>query len=155
MYFHKKEMLYSLKQDVCLLIQEKAKVMAEDKQVFISFYLQNLHLYLLAIPGLHIPSLKLVKDIDFDDSKFCRIVEDPVLYQQGIKHLFCKCNKNFMISRVYLDLHYYKSICFPFKHDELILTPKLLLDYGLVHQIVCLDPIQTTNFGRKLALSLL
>ena len=60
-----------------------------------------------------------------------------------------------MISRVYLDLHYYKSICFPYKHDELILTPKLLLDYGLVHQIVCLDPIQTTNFGRKLVLSLL
>ena len=148
-------MLYPLKQDVRLLIQEKAKAMAEEKQVFISSYLQDLHIYLSAIPGLCVPSLKLVKYREFDDSKFCRIVEDPLLYQQGTKQLFYKCKRNFMISRVCLDLQYYKPICLSFRHDELILTPKSLLDYGLVHQLVCLDPNQITNFGRKLVLSLM
>ena len=155
MYFHKKEMLYPLKQDVRLLIQEKAKAMAEEKQVFISSYLQDLHIYLSAIPGLCVPGLKLVKDREFDDSKFCRIVEDPLLYQQGTKQLFYKCKRNFTIGRVCLDLQYYKPICLSFRHDELILTPKSLLDYGLVHQLVCLDPNQITNFGRKLVLSLM
>ena len=78
MYFHKKKMLYSLKQDVCLLIQEKAKHMAEDKQIFISSYLQYLRLYLSTIPSLHIPCLNFVKDMEFDNSKFYRIIEDPL-----------------------------------------------------------------------------
>ena len=39
MYFHKKEMMYSLKQDVHFLIFEKAKALGEEKQVFISAYL--------------------------------------------------------------------------------------------------------------------
>ena len=80
MYFHKKEMLYSLKQDVRFLVQEKAKAMAEEKQVFISSYLQDLHIYLSVIPGLRVLGLKLVKDMEFDNSKSCRIVEDPILY---------------------------------------------------------------------------
>ena len=98
------EMLYSLKQDVHLLIHEKVKAMAEEKQVFISSYLQDLHIYLSTILGLHVPSLKLVKNMEFDDSKFCRIVEDLLLYQQGTKQLLYKCNRNFTISQVCLDL---------------------------------------------------
>ena len=105
--------------------------MAEDKQVFISSYLQDLH--------LHVPGLKLVKDFKFGDSKFCRIVEDPLLYQQSLKQMFYKCNINFMISRVCFNFQIYKPICLPYNHEELILTPELLLDYGLVHQVVCLD----------------
>ena len=34
MYFYKKEMLYSLKQDIRFLIFEKAKAFAEENQVF-------------------------------------------------------------------------------------------------------------------------
>ena len=113
MYFYKKEMLYSLKQDIRFLIFEKAKAFAEEKQVFffyrkkqvfISAYLQDFHIYLLAILGLRVPSLKLVKDMECHDPKFCRIVEDPLLYQQINKQLFCKCNRNFTISQVCLDL---------------------------------------------------
>ena len=75
MYFQKKEMMYSLKQDVRFLIYEKAKTLAEGKQVFISAYLQDLHIYLSTTLGLRVPSLKLVKDGEFDDSKFCRIIK--------------------------------------------------------------------------------
>ena len=136
-------------------IQESAKAMMEEKQVFISTYLQDFHIYLLAIPGLCISGLKLVKDMKFDNSKFCRIIKDPFLYQQGTKQLFCKCNKNFTISLVCLDLHYYKSICISYREEELIITLMLLLNYGLVHQIVCSNPNQTINFGRKLTLGLI
>ena len=104
---------------------------------FISSYFQDLHLHVSAIPSLHVLGLKLVKDIEFDDSKFCRIVEDPFLYQHGLKKLFCICNKNFTINCVCLNLQFYKPICFPYNQENLILTPELLLDYGLVHQIVC------------------
>ena len=152
MYFHKKEMLYYLKQDVRFLIQEKINAMIEEKQVFISSYLQDLNIYLLVVLGLCVSSLKLVKDMEFDNSKFCRIVEDPLLYQQGSKQLFYKSNTNFTISQVCLDLQYYKPISLSFRGEDLILTPELLLDYGLVHQLVCSDPSQTINFGRKLAL---
>ena len=146
-------MLYSLKHDVRFLVQEK--VMAEEKQVFISSYLQDPHIYLSVVPGLHVPGLKLVKDMEFDNSKFYQIVEDPFLYQQSSKQLFCKCNRNFMISWVCLDLQYYRPISLSFKGEDLILTLELFLDYGLVHQLVCSDLSQTVNFGRKLALGLL
>ena len=146
-------MLYSLKHDVRFLVQEK--VMAEEKQVFISSYLQDLHIYLSIIPGLHVLGLKLVKDMEFDNSKFYQIVEDPFLYQQSSKQLFCKCNRNFMISWVCLDLQYYRPISLSFKGEDLILTLELFLDYGLVHQLVCSDLSQTVNFGRKLARGLL
>ena len=86
------------------MIQEKINAMVEEKQVFISSYLQDLNIYLLVILGLRVPSLKLVKDMEFDNSKFCRIVEDPLLYQQGSKQLFYKSNTNFTISQVCLDL---------------------------------------------------
>ena len=78
-------MSYSLKMDVRLLIQERVRAMPEDKQVFIFSYLQDLHLYVLDISGLHVLGLNLVKDIEFNDSKFCRIVKDSLLYQQGLK----------------------------------------------------------------------
>ena len=104
MYFQKKEMMYSLKQDVRFLIYEKAKTLAEEKQVFISACLQDLHIYLSTTLGLWVPSLKLVKDREFDDSKFYRTIKDPFLYQQGIKQILCKYNRNFTISRVCLHL---------------------------------------------------
>ena len=93
--------------------------------------------------------------MEFHDSKFCRIVEDHLFYQQGNKQLFCKYNMNFTINRVCLDLQYYKLINISFKNEELILSPELLLDYGLVHQIVCSDPNQANNFGRKVVLGLI
>ena len=140
MYFYKREISYSLKMDVRLLIQERVRAIAEDKQVFIFSYLQDLHLYILAILGLHVLDLNLVKDIEFNDSKFCRIVKDFLLYQQGLKQLFCKCNRNLIISHVCLNLQYYKPICLPCNQEDLILTPDLLLDYGIVYQIVCSNP---------------
>ena len=115
------------------MIHENIKALAEEKQVFISVYLQDLHIYLSAIPSFWVPSLKLVKDMEFDDSKFCRIVEDPLLYKQGTKQLFYKCNRIFTINRVCLDLQYYKLISLSFKNDE----------------------NQTINFGRKIALGLI
>ena len=86
MHFHKKQILYSLKQDdVSLIIYEKAKALVEEKQVFISAYLQDLHIYLLAILGLRVPGLNLVKDMEFDNSKICRGLSEPLLHQQDGK----------------------------------------------------------------------
>ena len=91
--------------------------------------------------------------MEFDDSKFCRIVEDLLLYQQGNKQLLYKCNRNFTISQVCLDLQYYKPICL-FVFFFVFFFPELLLDYGLAYQLICSDPNQMTNFGRKLAFKL-
>ena len=77
MYHHKTENLYSLRPDLRLLIWEKAKSSAEEKQTFISSYLQDLHLYLSTNIGLKVPSLSLVTDKEVDDSKICRIIEEP------------------------------------------------------------------------------
>ena len=154
MFFHRKEMLYPLKQDLRLLIFEKAKATAEEKQVFISAYLQDLHIYLSATIGIRIPSLSLVMDREFDDSKLCRTIKDPIQYQQGLKEMSCNCNRNFTISRVCHDLQYYLPIILLFKDQDLILTPELLLDYGLVHQIICSNPCQASKFGRKMVFGL-
>ncbi|KAL6340263.1 hypothetical protein AAG906_040699 [Vitis piasezkii] len=155
MYFHKKQFFYSLKQDdVRLLIYEKAKALTEEKQVFISTYLQDLHIYISVIPGLRVLGLKLVKDMEFDNFKICRSLSEPLLHQQDSKQ-FCNCNRNFTISRVCIDLQYYQPISLAFKNEVLTLTPELLLDYGLVHQLVCSDPSQASNFGRKINLGLI
>ena len=55
--YNLREMLSSLKMDVWLLIQERARAMTKDKQVFISSYLQDLHLHVSAIPRLHVLGL--------------------------------------------------------------------------------------------------
>ena len=34
------------------------------------------------------------------------------------------------------------------------LTPELLMDYGLIHQIICSNPSQASKFGRKMTLGL-
>ena len=47
--------LSTLKPDVYHLICEKARSSAEQRQVFISAYLQDLHVHLSAIPGLSVP----------------------------------------------------------------------------------------------------
>ena len=151
-YFHKS--LYPLEQDLRFLIYEKTKASAEEKQAFISAYLQDLHIYLSATISLLVPGLKLVMDREFDDSKLCRTIKESIQYQQDIKKILCNCNKNFIIGRVYLDLQYYMPISLPFKNEELILTLELLLDYGLVHQIICSDPSQASKFGRKITLGL-
>ena len=104
MYFQNKEILYSLKHDVRFLIFEKAKALVEEKQVFISMYLQDLHIYLSVIPGLRIPCLKLVKDMELDGSKICRSIDESLLHQESIKKFGCNCNRNFTINRVCLDL---------------------------------------------------
>ncbi|RVW73470.1 hypothetical protein CK203_057926 [Vitis vinifera] len=149
------ENLYSLRPDLRLLIWEKAKSSAEEeKQTFISSYLQDLHLYLSTNIGLKVPGLSLVTDKEVDDSKICRMIEEPFQYQKGIKKLVCNCNRNFTISRVCLDLQYYSPISIKFKGEDLLLTPEKLLDHGLVHQIICSDSNQVSQFGRKIALGL-
>ena len=109
MYFHKTENLYFLQLDLRLLIFGKTKFSTKKQQIFISSYLQDLHIYLLT-NGFKVPGLSLVIDREFDDSKLYRIVEEPIQCQQGIKKMLCNCNRNFTISQVCLDLQYYSPI---------------------------------------------
>ena len=107
--------------------------MVEEKQVFIFTYLQDLHLNLTTILRLTIPGIQFLKDIEYDGTKFYRIWEDPLKYQQCIMKLYCDCNRNFTISRAYINLQLYHPICLKYKDEDLILTLELLLDYGLIH----------------------
>ncbi|RVW24695.1 Enzymatic polyprotein [Vitis vinifera] len=68
----------------------------------------------------HRPGLSLVTDKEVDDSKICRMIEEPFQYQQGIKKMICNCNRNFTISRVCLDLQYYSPISIKFKFGRKI-----------------------------------
>ena len=153
MFHHRNQLLYNLKLDVYRLICEKAKSSAEKMQVFISAYLQDLHIYLSAIPGLSVLGLNLIKEMEFDDSKICRNISEPLLHQHDNKHL-CNCNRNFTISRASIDLQHYQPINIAFKGGVITLTPEKLLEYGLVYQLICSDPSQASNFGRKINLSL-
>ncbi|RVW73468.1 hypothetical protein CK203_057924 [Vitis vinifera] len=73
----------------------------------------DLHVHLSAIPGLSVPGLNLIKEMEFDDSKICRNTSEPLLHQHDNKQL-CNCNKNFTISRhALLSLQVYSK---PFQH---------------------------------------
>ncbi|KAL6316353.1 hypothetical protein AAG906_017990 [Vitis piasezkii] len=130
MFHRRSEILSTLKPDIYHLICDKARSSAEEEQVFISAYLQDLHIYLSAIPGL-----------------------SPLLHQQDNKQL-CNCDRNFTISRVCINLQHYQPINLAFNREVLTLTPEKLLEYGLVYQLICSDPSQVSNFGRKINLSL-
>ena len=80
MYFHKIENLYSLEQDLRFLIYGKAKASAKEKQIFISSYVQDLHIYLSTTISIWVPGLSLVIDREFDDSKLCRTIKEPIQY---------------------------------------------------------------------------
>ena len=91
--------------------------------------------------------------MEFDGSKICRNINEPLLHQHNNKQL-CNCNRNFTISRVCIDLQHYQPIDLAFKEEVITLTPEMLLEYGLVYQLICSDPSQVSNFGRKINLSL-
>ena len=62
------------------LIYEKVKASVKEKQVFISTYLQYLHIYLSATIGLRVLGLSLFIDKEFDYSKLCRTIKEPIQY---------------------------------------------------------------------------
>ena len=110
MFHRRNEILSTLKpDDIYQLICEKAKSSVEENQFFISAYLQYLHIYLSAIPGLSVLGLNLTKEMEFDGSKLCRNCNEPLLHQHDDKPI-CNCNRNFTISRACIDLQYYQPI---------------------------------------------
>ena len=60
-----------------------------------------------------------------------------------------------LICRVHTDLEIYNPVIINFDNKSIELNRTLLMDYGLVYQMIFTSPKQTDIFGRKLATCIL
>ena len=57
---------------------------------------------------------------------------------------------SYSICKANIDLDRYKPVIIKFNNESIELTPTLLMDYGLLYQLIFFHPDQIDGFGRKL-----
>ena len=80
---------------------------------------------------------------------------DPLCKKIPLEMHDCKCALTYSIYKANIDLDSYKTIIIKFNNESIELTPSLLMDYGVLYQLIFSHPNQTDEFGRKLAVCVL
>ena len=80
---------------------------------------------------------------------------DPLCREIPLERYNCNCALTYSICRANIDLGKYRSVVIKFNNKTIELIPTLLMDYGLLYQLIFFHPNQTDGFGRKLAVCVL
>ena len=67
-----------------------------------------------------------------------------------LERFACQYHLVYSIPSACIDLARYEPLEIQYKNEKIVLTPTLLLDYGLLGQLIFSDPDQTYPFGRKI-----
>ena len=139
------DLLESIRQMIC----EKAKATGEAKQEHIMQFLADCSTFGITIQGM---SFTWISYYDNTYNNCPKI--DPLCKEILLERHDCKCALTYSISKANIDLDSYKPIIVKFKNESIELTP-LLMDYGVLYQLIFSHPDQTDGFGRKLAVCVL
>ena len=74
---------------------------------------------------------------------------DPLCREILLERHDCKCVLSYSICKANIDLDKYKPIVIKFNNESIELSPALLMDYGLLYQLIFSNPEQTDGFGRN------
>ena len=67
----------------------------------------------------------------------------------------CKCTLTYNICKTNIDLDRYRYVVIKFNNESIELILALLMDYGLLYQLIFSHLDQTDGFERKLAICVL
>lgn len=77
--------------------------------------------------------------------------EDPLCISVPVERFAYQCHFVYSITSACIDLARHEPLEIQYKNGKIVLTPTLLLDYGLLGQAIFSDPYQINSFGRKIA----
>lgn len=75
--------------------------------------------------------------------------EKPLCITIPLEKFACQCHLVYSIPLACIDLARYEPLEIQYKSEKIVLTPTLLLAYGLLGQLIFSDPDQTNLFGKK------
>ena len=77
------------------------------------------------------------------------------IFEISLESHDCKCALTYNICKTNIDLDRYRPTVIKFNNKSIELTPTLLMNYGLLYQLIFSNPEQTDGFGRKLVVCIL
>lgn len=114
------------------LIKKKQEVVkiALDKQIHIIKFLND-----LVILKVNINGLSIIWDTQYKTKDLNCPRKDPLCESFPLERFVCKCRLIYSISSVCINLARYELLEIEYKKEKIVLTPTLLLDYGLLGQV--------------------
>ena len=145
-----KQKILNLPQDLRQIISQKAQVTGEAKQEHAMQFLADYSTFGITIQGMSFTWISHYDNTYNDCPKI-----DPLCKEIPLERHDCKCTLIHSICKVNINLYSYKPIVIKFNNESIELTPSLLMDYGVLYQLIFSHPNQTDRFGRKLAICVL
>ena len=132
------------------MISEKAQTTGEAKQEHIMQFLADCSTFGIPIQGMSFTWIS-----HYDNTYNNCPKTDPLCKEIPLEIHNCKCALTYSICKVNIDLDSHKPIIIKFNNESIELTPSLLMNCGVLYQLIFSNPDQTDGFGRKLAVCVL
>ena len=132
------------------MISEKAQTTGEAKQEHIMQFLADCSTF-----GIPIQWMSFTWISHYDNTYNNCPKTDPLCKEIPLERHDCKCALTYSICKANIDLDSYKPIIIKFNNESIELTPSLLMNYGVLYQLIFSNPDQTIGFERKLAVYVL
>ena len=132
------------------MISEKAQTTGEAKQEHIMQFLADCSTFGIPIQGMSFTWIS-----HYDNTYNNCPKTDPLCKEIPLEIHNCKCALSYSICKANIDLDNYKPIIIKFNNESIELTSSLLMDYGVLCQLIFSHPDQTDGFGRKLTVCVL
>lgn len=142
MFFNLKIRNLAIPHELQQYIKQQTVELAYSKQQYILSFIHD-----LAINHQIIPELSFVWETYYgnDHKPSCNL--DETCRNVPLHRSNCKCKLSYSIVRCYINLDTYELLTLPYKNEMLELSAPLILDYGLLYQILFFDLDQTDLFG--------
>ncbi|GKV35013.1 hypothetical protein SLEP1_g43335 [Rubroshorea leprosula] len=154
MYFNPYVSLPELPNDSKQLIFQKVEASGHAKLKAIQQFLQQ-----IVEDGINRPGIGFTWDIYYStiEGRFkrCNRCEGETADGIPLDQYDCQCQLVYSICKVSLYLSSYKPIQFLYEGEIIELTPKLLLEYGFLYQLIFIKMADTDLVGRKFAIVVL
>ena len=123
------------------MINENAKAIGEAKQEHIMQFLADCNTFGISIQGMSITWISYYDNTYNNCPKI-----DPLCKEIPLERHDCKCALTYSICKVNIDLDSHKLIIIKFNNESIELTLSLLMDYGILYQLIFSNPDQTDGF---------
>lgn len=133
--FFYQQIFLNLRQDLRQMISLKAQVAGEAKQEHKMQFLADYSTF-----GILIQGMSFIWQSHYGNTKNECPKLDPLCRKVLLERQYCKCAFTYSICKANIDLDNYHPIVFRFNNKPIKLTLALLMDYGVIHQLVFSNP---------------
>ena len=99
--------------------------------------------------GVTIQGMSFIWHTHYGNTNIECLKLDPLCREIPLERHDCKCALIYSICKANINLDRYRPIVIKFNNESMELTPTLLMDYGLLYQLIFSNLEQTDGFGRN------